>query len=73
MGCFGRVADKPRQEMRRPLAFVCYAFVLSVHWVTGRLAISGKKVSRTFCAKHPEGEILAKGIGHLFLARSLVT
>ena len=26
----------------------------------------GKKVSDTFCAKHPEGEFLAKGVGHLF-------
>ena len=29
-----------------------------------RLAMSGKKVSGTFCAKHPEGECLAKGTGH---------
>ena len=34
--------------------------------------MSGKKVSGTFCAKHPEGEFLAKGTGYLFPARSLV-
>ncbi len=32
------------------------------------LAMSGKKVSGTFCAKHPEGESLAKGTGHFFPA-----
>ncbi len=36
-----------------------------------KLAMSGKKVSGTFCAKHPEGESLAKGTGHRFPARSL--
>jgi len=30
-------------------------------------------VSGTFCAKHPKGEFLAKGTGHLFPARSLAT
>jgi len=34
------------------------------------LALCGKKVSGTFCAKHPKGEFLAKGTGHLFPARS---
>jgi len=29
-------------------------------------------VSGTFCAKHPKGEFLAKGTGHLFPARSLI-
>jgi len=29
-------------------------------------------VSGTFCAKHPKGEFLAKGTGHLFPARSLL-
>jgi len=28
-------------------------------------------VSGTFCAKHPKGEFLAKGTGHVFPARSL--
>jgi len=28
-------------------------------------------VSGTFCAKHPKGEFLAKGTGHLFPVRSL--
>ncbi len=28
-------------------------------------------MSGTFCAKHPKGEFLAKGTGHLFAARSL--
>ena len=28
------------------------------------LEMSGKKVSGSFCAKHPEGEFLAKGTGH---------
>ena len=34
--------------------------------------MSGKKVSDTFRAKHPKGESLAKGVGHLFSGRSLV-
>ena len=29
-------------------------------------------MSGTFCAKHPKGEFLAKGTGHLFTARSLI-
>ena len=29
-------------------------------------AMSGKKVSATFCAKHPQDEFLAKGSGHFF-------
>jgi len=33
--------------------------------------MSGKKVSGTFCAKHPKGEFPARGTGNLFLARSL--
>jgi hypothetical protein len=32
--------------------------------------MSGKKVSGTFCAKHPKGEFLAKGTGHFFPART---
>jgi hypothetical protein len=36
----------------------------------GKEAMSGKKVSGTFCAKHPTGEFLAKGSGHFFTARS---
>jgi len=35
--------------------------------------MSGKKVSGTFCAKHPEGEFIAKGTGHFFPARSLAS
>jgi hypothetical protein len=30
-------------------------------------------VSGTFCAKHPKGEFLAKGTGHLLTARYLPT
>ena len=33
--------------------------------------IAGKKVSDTFCAKHPEGESLAKGVRHLFSRTTL--
>jgi len=35
------------------------------------LAMSGEKVSGTFCAKHPKGEFLAKVTGYLFSPRSL--
>jgi len=33
--------------------------------------MSVKKVSGTFCAKHPQGEFLAKGTGHLFNVPSI--